>query len=177
MKYLYLLPMGDINEELLEHLGKNIQKQLKLQYRLLNSINVPVHTKNNRRNQYNASGLLKEISLLDFYSIERLLCIIDVDLYADDLSFIFGQAESPGRNAIVSTKRLNPEFYGQKFNQDVFFERVLKESLHELGHTLNLSHCPDKNCVMYYSNVLSETDYKKAFFCRRCSKLLNIYNS
>ncbi|MBU7014291.1 MAG: archemetzincin [Theionarchaea archaeon] len=85
------------------------------------------------------------------------LLITTVDLYAQGLNYIFGYA--PGANAIISTARLQ----GPRLE-----ERITKEAVHELGHVLSLVHCPNPQCVMHFSNILSDTDYKSVEFCRAC---------
>ena len=50
-------------------------------------------------------------------------------------------------------------------------ERLLKESLHELGHTYGLRHCPDYTCVMSSSNGVERIDLKSAEFCPACARL------
>ena len=56
----------------------------------------------------------------------------------------------------------------------LFHERVIKEAVHELGHTYGLSHCPDATCVMHFSNSLPDTDFKGKAFCPVCQAALNI---
>ena len=51
-------------------------------------------------------------------------------------------------------------------------ERLLKESLHELGHTYGLRHCPDYTCVMSSSNAVERIDLKSAEFCPNCAQLI-----
>jgi len=177
MNHLYILPIGDVVPEMLDHVNQEVARYFKAQCRLLNPMRVPSHAKDRQRNQYQADVIFKEISLLDFPEAERVLGITAVDIYAEDLNYIFGQAESPGRNVLVSSFRLDPEFYKEKQNLDLFQERVAKEIFHELGHTYNLSHCPDKNCVMYFSQTVTDIDIKQGEFCERCQKLHEMYNS
>jgi len=47
-------------------------------------------------------------------------------------------------------------------------ERLLKESAHELGHTLTLSHCEDYECVMSASHGVEWIDLKTHRFCTTC---------
>lgn len=177
MEFNYILPIGNINAQLLKFIGESLRKVYNIPYRLLDSIDAPVKSFNRKRGQYNAEIILREIGMLSFENVNKIISITNKDIYSQDYSYIFGEAEAPGKILITSTKRLNPEFYGQKYNRDVFYDRVLKEVLHEIGHNYNLSHCPDRNCTMFFSNTLADTDYKKTSYCERCKNLLEIYNS
>ncbi|WP_243679610.1 hypothetical protein [Vulcanisaeta souniana] len=60
------------------------------------------------------------------------------------------------------TKRLHGE-------QSLHIARILKEVLHELGHTFGLDHCTDPpRCVMYFSNTIEDTDRKGPGYCQKC---------
>lgn len=177
MKNIYILPIGEVSQKLLNQIGTAVSDDFAAQCRLLNPMRVPSHAKDKQRNQYLAEVILKEISLLDFPEAERVLGVTAVDLYTEDLSFIFGQAESPGRNTLISLFRLNPEYYQEKLNPDLLKDRVIKEIFHELGHTYSLSHCPDEDCVMYFSQTVTDIDIKQGRFCERCQKLYEMYNS
>jgi archaemetzincin len=100
---------------------------------------------------------------------DRVLGLVDVDIFIPGLNFVFGVAEHPGRAALVSLWRLRPEFYGRSSKRELSFERCVKEAVHELGHTLDLDHCDNPFCVMHFSNDIIETDVKKSLFCGKCS--------
>lgn len=177
MSHIYILPIGDVAPEILDGIDQEVVRYFKTQSRLLSPMRVPLYAKDKKRNQYLADIVLKEISLLDFPEAERVVGIISADIYTADLNYIFGQAESPGRNTLVSLFRLDPEYYKEKPNLDLLRDRVIKEIFHELGHAYNLSHCPDKDCVMYFSQTVTDIDIKQGKFCQRCQKLYEIYNS
>jgi archaemetzincin len=99
-----------------------------------------------------------------------VLGVIDEDLFVADLNFIFCLAY--GRRAIISLTRLRQEFYGLFPDPDLFLERAKKEAVHELGHVFGLPHCPDRRCVMHFSNSIAETDFKGWRFCGRCREVL-----
>jgi len=68
----------------------------------------------------------------------------------------------------VPLPRLRQGFYGRPEDAALFHQRVVKEAVHELGHTYGLGHCPDAACVMHFSNSLPDTDRKGDRFCPRC---------
>jgi archaemetzincin len=93
----------------------------------------------------------------------RILALTDRDLYAARLNFVFGMAQVRGRACVVSSARL-----GIGADDRLFRERLFKEAVHELGHTLGLEHCANPRCVMYFSNSLADTDRKGSGYCRAC---------
>ena len=124
------------------------------------------------REQYYSSAILGKLPELRSEGCARILGLVDVDLYVPDLNFVFGEADVVEKTAIVSTKRLRPGFWGLPEDESLFWERTLKEAVHELGHTYGLKHCPDKRCVMYFSNALLDTDIKSSSFCENCKRKL-----
>ena len=107
-------------------------------------------------------------------STTKVLAICDFDAYSDELNFVFGQAHLGGRVAAIYLPRLKDEFYVRKSDKinNLFEQRVIKESVHELGHTFGLRHCQISKCVMHFSNSLQDTDFKDDEFCDRCNKIL-----
>jgi archaemetzincin len=53
-------------------------------------------------------------------------------------------------------------------NLSVFYQRIVKEAVHELGHAFGLNHCRNIKCVMHFSNSLSDTDIKTSHLCNVC---------
>ncbi len=105
----------------------------------------------------------------------KVLAICDFDAYSDELNFVFGEAHLGGRVAAIYLPRLREEFYvrkSDKNNKNLFEQRVIKEAVHELGHTFGLRHCQISKCVMHFSNSLQDTDFKDDKFCERCNKIL-----
>ncbi|MBI3974047.1 MAG: hypothetical protein HY332_22445 [Chloroflexi bacterium] len=88
----------------------------------------------------------------------------DLDLSTPGLNLIFGQAQYGGA-AVMALARLRPEFWGRSPDPARLRERVIKEAVHELGHTYGLGHCENPTCVMHFSNTLGESDRKSDRFC------------
>ena len=94
------------------------------------------------------------------------------DLYEEGLNFVFGVASQRLAAAVVSIKRLRPEFYGEPKDEALLLERTVKEVMHELGHVFGLPHCPNVRCVMHFSNSIYDTDVKLPYYCPDCEKKL-----
>jgi archaemetzincin len=97
-----------------------------------------------------------------------MLGIVAVDLYIPILTYVFGEAQMGGPCAVISAHRLRQEFYGLPPNPDLFRQRVIKEAVHELGHTLNLTHCDDYRCAMAPSHAVEWIDLKDSALCTAC---------
>ncbi len=138
-------------------------------------MHVPEEAYNQRRHQYNSTKILMRIrDHVQGLDVDRVLGVVEADLYASRLNFVFGEAECPGKVAVISLFRLRPEFYGHFTDEKLFVERCVKEAVHEVGHTLGLSHCRDSSCVMFFSNSISDTDHKASSFCDRCFGLISM---
>lgn len=135
--------------------------------RIAPPVMVPEISYNADRDQYNAAVIVEKIMEKMRIDAEKLLCVVDVDLFVSGLNFVFGLAASNA--AIISLVRLRPECYGEKKNEYMLRERALKEAIHELGHTFGLHHCHDIRCIMHFSNRLEDTDIKGPDFCKACS--------
>lgn len=128
----------------------------------------PEFAYDSKRNQYYSTAILKVLTSRN----DRVLGITMVDLFVPVLTFVFGEAQLGGNTAIVSACRLRQEFYGLPSSHDLFFERLVKESVHELGHTHGLRHCDDWECAMSSSHGVEKIDVKSAEFCDKCEAVV-----
>jgi archaemetzincin len=124
------------------------------------------------RRQYHSTEILKNILQRPASDAWKVLGVTEMDLYIPVLTFVFGEAQLTDGGAVVSAHRLRQEFYGLPADPELLHERLLKESLHELGHTYGLRHCPDYTCVMSSSNGIERIDLKHALFCSNCAQLV-----
>jgi archaemetzincin len=165
---IVLKPIGDIDSILLEKLKERLNQTFGC------PVEIPLGNFNLKkahdagRKQYLATKLLSQLKKSGGAKGDKVLGIVDVDLYAPGLNFIFGQADTAAGTAVISLSRLRQEYYGLVSDEELFIERAVKEAVHELGHTFGLEHCPDSKCVMHFSNSLADTDWKGAAFCGRC---------
>lgn len=129
--------------------------------RRANDFRVPADAYNSSRKQYNPEFIVKEIAKFKGSRDDYRLGVIDVDIYARGLNFIFGLAHPLRRIALISIYRLS----GQQL-----LERIAKEVVHETGHLYGLGHCANPLCVMYFSNTVADTDYKGKNLCKQCRR-------
>jgi archaemetzincin len=124
--------------------------------------------------QYNSSKILGKLRALKTRKSELILGVINVDLYVPELNFVFGEADIYSGVVLISLTRLRQEFYGLRPDRKLFGERAVKEAVHELGHACGLDHCDSPDCIMYFSNSISDTDRKGPGFCGPCKERLGI---
>ena len=129
------------------------------------------------RVQYNSSLILRQLIMKPPLDAEKILGILDVDLFIPILTFVFGEAQLKGIGAAVSTHRLHNRFYGLPENSEATTDRLLKEAVHELGHTFGLIHCSQPKCVMNSSTYVENIDQKPAELCPLCQKNIKVEKS
>ncbi|MFB3886573.1 MAG: archaemetzincin family Zn-dependent metalloprotease [Thermodesulfobacteriota bacterium] len=168
MSYIDIVPIGELEEKLLLFLKENISQAFKIQTRIHHSPFDLASVYDPMRNQYNSSGLLLQLIHDIPEGSMRILGVTEVDLFIPIFTFLFGEAQLNGKGALVSTHRLHNQFYGIPENEKLLKERLLKESVHELGHTFGLIHCFTLRCVMNSSTYVEEIDQKSADFCKLC---------
>jgi predicted Zn-dependent protease len=120
------------------------------------------------------------------------LGITDADLKTDDedefYNCIFGGKNPKNHVAVVSTKRLTPSEVTSKGDYELYVDRMLKVSLHEVGHNFGLtdhgsyklcrdgSLCPmsrgEFNKFGYLGYVRAIIDGRGLNFCDECTNFL-----
>ncbi len=124
------------------------------------------------RNQFNSSALIAAFIQRFKHSRGKIIGVTSVDLFAPVLTYVFGEAQLDGPFAVVSAHRLDDTLYGLPVNPALLHERLVKEAVHELGHTFGLVHCGDYRCVMHSSTAVEEIDLKSENFCQSCAALV-----
>ena len=179
---IHLMRVGEVAEPLLEDLRQGLEQQLRVPCEILAEGLAPTFAFHEQRQQYNSSDILArlgerldrgfsqhEANGEESFKPWRLLGVTELDLYIPILTFVFGEAQVGGRCAVVSTHRLRQEFFGLPPDEPLLRERLLKEAVHELGHTFALKHCEDYRCAMAAAHAVEWIDLKGSAFCSACS--------
>jgi archaemetzincin len=167
MKPIRLVPFGNVELALLERLriplASEYQTSCSIDFRSIDP-SVAFHPE---RQQYHSTEMLQALAAVP-HEGSVLLGVAAVDLYIPILTFVFGEARVAGCCAVISTYRLRQSFYGLPPDEHLEFERLLKEAVHELGHTMGLHHCDDYGCVMASSPGVERIDLKGWNLCGIC---------
>jgi archaemetzincin len=173
---ILLVAVGEIDKNVMDWLRNDLTKVFNKNVFIGKEMPEPNYAYHKKRNQYLSTAILNAIMQQKEYApYEKTLGIVDHDLFVPELNFVFGQA-SP-KAAIISLTRLRQTFYHLPEDQHLFRQRVLTETVHELGHTFGLEHCGNSRCVMFFSNSLMDTDRKGSEFCPSCKSKLPKFSS
>ena len=168
MKHLCLLQIGNSGIQPLQELGAAMGKVFRVPFLVLPQALDPEVAFHAERQQYHSSEILAAMQAFNTNESWRMLGVTAVDLYIPILTFVFGEAQIGGPCAVVSSHRLRQEFYGLPADAELLRERLLKEAVHEIGHTLELSHCHEYRCAMAASHAVEWIDIKEAWLCPQC---------
>jgi len=168
MKLLHLLPVAGVDRALLENLCAAIPQHLPVRCEILGTAIDATPAYHAERQQFHSSQILLRMQPLVHPWAWRLLAVTNVDLYIPILKYIFGEAQMGGPCGVISSHRLRQEFYGLDGDDSLLSQRLLKEAIHELGHTLDLQHCPDYRCAMASAHAVEWIDLRETRLCESC---------
>jgi len=167
MGFIYIVSFGEVEDRVLLADAVNVKRTFDLEVRV-STVKANISwAYNPQRDQYHAGTILNYLSQIVYPNMVRLIALVGFDLYEEGLNFVFGEAQYGGKYAVVSTYRLRHP------DERIYFERVFKETNHELGHTFGLKHCEDPKCVMSFSNSIMDVDRKSRDFCPKCRQKLD----
>ena len=166
-----IIPLGWSGDVSVEALSVEVRRHFGLPCRITLPEALPADARDARRGQYHSTRLLQHLADSPSHAFRRL-GVVEVDLFVPILTFLFGEAMLGGRAGVVSVHRLgsgdsrSPEDHLRRS------ERLMKEGIHELGHTFDLTHCEDRACVMSTSRDVPQIDLKGLELCRYCQVTL-----
>jgi len=168
---IIIAPIGDFTPELLDLIRAEIKRIYAFPTKvrpLLEDLEFAFHP---NRNQYHSTPILEELARKAPADAIKVLALVQEDLFIPILTHVYGEAQLGGTACIVSTIRLN-EGHRSLNTQEPYLGRIIKEAIHELGHTFKLRHCREHTCLMHYCRNESDVDRKSDQLCRYCKVLL-----
>ena len=173
MTGINIVPVRFSNNSFLKKIIKELSRHFRSDISLL-ALNLNVEeTYSVDRGQFFSSQIISLTTQLTQAVPGKVLLLTEVDLFVPVLTFVFGEAQLNGKHSVVSVCRLHEEFYSGISNDDLLFQRTIKEILHELGHCFGLLHCIDWDCVMHSSQGIEEVDIKGNFYCKSCARSID----
>jgi len=168
MAAIQLLALGNVEGSLLSSLRQGLESELDVSCAILPERFDPEFAFHAERAQYHATEILHRLQARFHAGGQQVLGVTGVDLYIPILTFVFGEALVHNSCAVVSFHRLRQQFYGLPADSALLDQRLLKETMHELGHGLGLMHCEDYRCAMAPSHAVEWIDLKGSALCDGC---------
>jgi archaemetzincin len=165
---LFVLPLGEIDEDALEHIRHVLHTTFRIDVQLLKGRPTPFFAYSDFRHQFSAPAIIRRIAGLAEHKDAKILAVTAFDIFAPRTNFVFGEAQISGPAAVISLYRLIDE------DRNIYLKRAGKEAVHEIGHTFGLDHCDKVKCVMSFSHDIVEADAKPETFCRRDKEQLDL---
>ena len=165
-----VISMGEVPDIVPKSIAAHVSGYLDLPATVLSPLEHPTYAFDRTRLQYNVAAILKELEPVAFKGVDKVVCVLSVDLFVPLFTHVYGEARQGGRVALVSLFRLTNSRDDHASPSANVLERVAKVALHELCHLYDLHHCDDMQCLMHFSGVLEDLDQTPLYFCRYCSR-------
>lgn len=168
---IYVTSMGNVKNSDIVRVQKELSSFYDCDVIILPKIDLMTDTKVKGMNRYQSEKILKNIIQKFYNKRGKVLLLTDVDICFNngvnkEHWGIFGLGMLYSKPCVVSTNRF-------KINRD---KRLVKVSIHEIGHTLGLTHCDnDKKCVMNDAKGKGSTvDGVNKYLCPSCKTKLKL---
>jgi len=168
--FIAIAPIGEVKLGWLEPLKIQLQQLYGYPANVVPILDNVDFALDEEREQYHSTRILEVLAEKAPPEAVKVLGITKVDLFIPILTYVFGEAQLGGVSCIVSSYRLETE--EGSGDMSAFNERMIKEAIHELGHTFKLRHCKEASCIMHYCRSIGDVDRKSSELCRYCRVLV-----
>lgn len=161
-------PLGDVNNDYLTIIENSIQDFYGFNTKILPKSNLTKDLLAKSKTRYDADKILDK-----FNSNQYTIVITQKDIATPKNQYpewgIFGLGFMPGKVCVVSTHRLIV-----KNNRVKTSDRLIKVTLHEIGHNLGLDHCDNHpQCIMNDARgTIKQVDSEIVWMCDKCKSMI-----
>lgn len=166
-------PLGEVDAAVLAEVRSGILALYGVEVKILPALDLPGEAYYKPRARYRAEKLLDFLLGLPHGGAAKVVGVTEKDISTTKGEHvdwgIFGLGMLGGRACVVSTFRLKKG----NASREIFLQRLVKVSNHELGHTLGLSHCTTPACLMEdAAGTIATVDRETGELCPACRALL-----
>lgn len=182
--HIGIQPFDGFDPKLIDTIKVSLERTYHAKVVILPQMEIPKKSYVNIKTpRFRADSLIKELKLYKPDTIDYVLGLINSDISTTKRDKngeimvplsryldwgVFGLGYQPGPSCIVSTFRIKTE------DKKVYFIRLKKISIHEIGHNLGLQHCSSNMCVMQDAvETIKTVDNVKMELCEKCKHKFN----
>lgn len=171
-----ILPFNTIDTLLFSKASASIKSAYPgIKIKVFAKANLPDSAYYKPRNRYRAEKLLAHLDTIIPENYHKIIGVTTKDISATKGKYydwgIFGYGSIGGKPSVVSTFRLKKKHEAHS----LFIQRFNKIMIHELGHTIGFTHCPNLKCIMTDAcGKISTIDNANSTLCNSCKNLYKV---
>jgi archaemetzincin len=168
-----LQPFPGISEKEVTEVKKSLEAYYHYPVTVLKERELPKSALYKSLNRYMADSLLVFLKTVKPDGFDKIIGLTNYDISTNKNNNphygIFGLALVEGESCVVSSFRLNKL-------SDLFYLRLSKVAMHEIGHTLGLPHCESsEKCFMSSAKgKLKTIDQEGSNLCENCREIIGL---
>ncbi len=168
-----IVPFRGIDETSVATVRREIAARYAVDVEVLPERALPSTAYYEPRKRYRGTKLLEYLDSGELTQFDKVVGITSSDISVTKGEIydwgIFGLGSIGGRPCVVSVFRLK----GKGASASLIADRLAKITVHEVGHTFGLDHCPTTGCVMQdCAGSIKTVDGEDGTFCSICDARL-----